>query len=280
MFTIQSKQLYSNELFNQFNKNFSTKPKRYYFTNYNSSSFNINQTHSYRNFRPKRINISKDNEPITPNDHQNSLFKTYSTSNRFFLTHKKLKKVMKSDKNDLSQNCKNTNNVAIKIINDYFNPKTERIIKKKHESIRNNFRRKMNNSNEYNKTTSSNNNLGYYFPNLFNMSNNKILSPEKHLNKSKFLFKNLNDFDFNEEIKNLSLINKSDKNFCSSKIKNNDTEIKEPLFIEKIYTFDILKNIRFKFKDSIEKSKYRNYINSFNKAINLKFNNDEKSCEK
>jgi len=276
MFTIQYKQPYNNELFNQFNKNFSTKSKRYNITNYNLSSFNCNQTHSYRNFRPKRINISKENEINTPNDdNKNNLFKTYSSSNRFFLTYKKLK-VMKPNKNELSQKCKTSKNIAIKIINDYFKPKTERAMKKKHESIRNNFRRKMNYSNDYNKTTSSNNNLSYYFPNLFNLNNNKILSPDKHLNKSKFLFKNLNDFNFNEEIKNLSLINKNEKNFFSSKIKNNDSEVKEPLFIEKIYTYDILKNVRFKFKNSIEKSKYRDYINSFNKAINLKFNNDKK----
>ena len=276
MFTIQYKQPYNNDLFNQFNKNFSTKDKRYYITNYNLSSFNYNQTHSYRNFTPKRINSSKENEANTSNIPQNSLFKTYSSSNRFFLTHKKLKKAMKPNKNDLSQKCKTSKNIAIKIINDYFKPKTERIFKKKHESVRHYFRRKINYSNDYNKTASSNNNLGYYFPNLFNMNNNKILSPEKHINKSKFLFKNLNDFNFNEEIKNLSLINKNDKNLFLSKIKNNDYEIKEPLFIERIYTFDILKNVRFKFKDSIEKSKYRDYINSFNKAINLKFNNDKR----
>jgi hypothetical protein len=276
MFTIQFKQPYNNGIYTQFNKDFSTKPKRYYATNYNLSSFNCNQTHSDRNFRPKRIDISKDGEVNTPNKHQNNLFKTYSSSNRFFLTHKKLKKFMKPNKNDLSQTCKNKKNISIKIINDYFKPKTERIFKKKHESIRNNFRRKMNNSNDYNKTNSSNNNLSYYFPNLFNVNNNKIFSPEKYFNKSKFLFKNLNEYNFNEEIKNLSLINKNDKNYFSSKIKNNDSEIKEPLFIEKIYTFDILKNVRFKFKDSIEKSKYRTYINSFSKAINLKFNNDKR----
>lgn len=278
MFTIQYKQLYNHEIYNQLNKNFSIKPKRYYNTNYNLSSSNNKQAYSYRNFRPKRINISKDNEIITSNDDQSSLFKTYSTSNRFFLTYKKLKKSIKPNNNDITQNCRNTKNIAIKIINDYFKPKTERGTKKKKEIVRNNFRRKMNYSNVYNKTTSSNNNLSYYFPNLFNLNNNKILSPEKHLNKSKFLFKNLNDFNFNEEIKNLSLINKSEKNFCSSKIKNNDSEIREPLFIEKIYAFDILKNVRFKFKNSIEKSKYRDYINSFNKAINLKFNNDKNDC--
>ena len=97
---------------------------------------------------------------------------------------KELKKAMKPNKNDLSQKCKTSKNIAIKIINDYFKPKTERIFKKKHESVRHYFRRKINYSNDYNKTASSNNNLGYYFPNLFNMNNNKILSPEKHINKS------------------------------------------------------------------------------------------------
>ena len=276
MYTIQYKQLYNNNILNIFNKNFSTKPKRYYNTNYNFSFFNSNQTHSYRNFRSKRINISNDNEIMTPKNHENNLFKTYSKTNRFFLTHKKLKKVMKPKNNDSSQNSKNTKNIAIKIINDYFKPKTENIIKKKHESIRHNSKKKMNYSNEYNKTTSTYNNLSYYFPNLFNLNNNKILSPDKHLNKSKFLFKNINEYNFNEEIKNLSLINKNDKNFSSFKIKNNDSKTIEPLFIEKIYTFDILKNVRFKFENSVEKSKFRNYINSFNKAINLKFNNDKK----
>ena len=57
-----------------------------------------------------------------------------------------------------------------------------------------------------------------------------------------------------------------------SENKCNDEKIK-PIFIEKVYTFDILKNLRFNFKNIIEKGKHKAFINSFYITRNLKFIN-------
>ena len=60
-------------------------------------------------------------------------------------------------------------------------------------------------------------------------------------------------------------------NLSKSKINNDKIE---PIFIEKVYTINILKNLRFNFQNIVEKGKHKNFINSFYIARNLKFNNN------
>ena len=71
------------------------------------------------------------------------------------------------------------------------------------------------------------------------------------------------------------VINKDNEKETSlhSSIISKEKENKEkenPVFIEKSTNIDILRNLRFGFKNSIEKSKYSNLIKSFYTAKNLK----------
>ena len=50
-----------------------------------------------------------------------------------------------------------------------------------------------------------------------------------------------------------------------------DKDQNNPVFIEKLYNSDVLKNLRFGFKNPVEKSKFKNLIKSFYTAKNLKY---------
>ena len=116
-------------------------------------------------------------------------------------------------------------------------------------------------------------NLYYYFPNLFNVPNNRIMS-QTRIDPSKYLIAPIPTKSFDEEVKSLKvsqLNNQNDNDYVkgnslySSIITNNKDNEKQqnnPVFIEKSYSFDILKNLRFGFKNSVEKGKFRNFINN------------------
>ena len=137
-------------------------------------------------------------------------------------------------------------------------------------------------SSEGKKEMFPNNYLYYYFPNLFNVPNNRIMS-QTRIDPSKYLIAPIPTKSFDEEVKSLKvsqLNNQNDNDYVkgnslySSIITNNKDNEKQqnnPVFIEKSYSFDILKNLRFGFKNSVEKGKFRNFINSFCTSRNLKF---------
>ena len=265
-------------------QNFSTNPHTYYSTDFNIIRLEKKHSHSLHSFLNSETKISKKNnyEKIQNNNisktlynkslSQNSnMFKTVRTENKFFLSYKKF---LKSINNKISKHKKKPKKITLKILNDFFKPEKEKVLINKQEEkiIKSKVLIKKNYNNEYKKINSTNNNLNYYFPKLFNVPNNKILSPDKNLDKSNFLFKNLKELNYEKEIRNLNLI-KNNRLFMSE-IKNNHIKNRnDPIFIERVFTYDILKNLRFKFKSPIEKGKFQKYINSFNTTINLKFNN-------
>ena len=86
----------------------------------------------------------------------------------------------------------------------------------------------------------------------------------------------MKELKYDENVKNLTLfkrnnnVNEND-NFSNSKFNKENIE---PIFIEKVYSLNILKNLRFNFKTLVEKGKNKNFINSFYITRNLKFNNN------
>lgn len=279
---------------NKLNKIFSLLPKQYLNTEANISPYKERQIYSYRDYKPNKVKyrniLNTEVFPIHNNSNSlsnydksnfsnfsnNYLLKTLNIKNKLkylSLSCKKFKKF----KNNLSKNNK-SEKISLKIINDYFKPEIERNINDKNTRINYKVLKKTNFSTQANKTNSTINNLSYYFPNLFNVPYNKISSPNKKLNTSRFFFKNLKELKYDENVKNLSLIKKNNimndvDNLSKSKINN---EKIGPIFIEKVYTINILKNLRFNFQNLVEKGKHKNFINSFYITRNLKFNNNLK----
>ena len=266
-------------------------PKRLLNTESNIYTIRDNKIHTYRDFKPKKIIIRNINNNMikTYNNNSISLFNKNNNNNECLikkpnnekilsLSCKKCKNFLYIDNNKLNSSRYNNKSekISLKIINNYFNPEK----KEKERSLisRQSIRKQKqkingikNDSIQVNKANPANNNLCYYFPNLYNVPYNKIISPEQNLDISKYFFKNLKDLNYDENLKNLSLMKKNKNvNFSESKCYN---EKKKPIFIEKVYAFDILKNIRFNFKSVLEKGKHKNFINSFYITRNLQFNN-------
>ena len=208
------------------------------------------------------------------------LFKTIWTEANSSLKHSNKKNIfLKTSKPKFAGTTNRSQKVSMKLLNDFFKPE----LTKSNKSILTSKRVKKSN-NIYNSSTDlrkevpPHNYLYFYFPNLFNVPNNRIVGPE-HLNSSKFLTAPLPTLSFKEEVKNLKvsrLKNKNNeigKNMGSSIISDTKEKKsqKNPFFIEKFYNIDVLKNVRFGFKNSIEKSKYKNLIKAFCTAKNLKY---------
>ncbi len=271
---------------NKLNTIYSLLPKRLLKTDSNIPSLKQRKIDSYRDFKPIKIKttntistdiFSSNNISLSNFDKSyilyNKLFKTLKQEKKLSLTCKKIKKITSPQKDSPKQN--KSEKISLKIINDFFKPEISKIYKNKKNILKHKINRKQNLSTKVNKTNSSNNNLCYYFPNLFNVPYNKITSPEKNLNTSRYFFKNLKELKYDENVKNLTLfkrnnnVNEND-NFSNSKFNKENIE---PIFTEKVYSFNILKNLRFNFKTLVEKGKNKNFINSFYITRNLKFNN-------
>ena len=283
---------YRNKI-NKFNKIFSSLPKQYLCTEANIFPYKERKIYSYRNYQPNKVKYKNilNTEVFPKNNISNSLsnfekgdfsnfsnnyiLKTLNVKNKLknlSLSCKKSKKFL----NNLSGCNNESEKISLKIINDCFKPETERNLNNKNVRINPKLLKKSYFSTQANKTNSTINNLSYYFPNLFNVPYNKISSPYKKLNTSRFFFKNLKELKYDENVKNLSLIKKSNimskvDNISKNKINN---ERIGPIFIEKVYTINILKNLRFNFQNIVEKGKHKNFINSFYITRNLKFNNN------
>jgi hypothetical protein len=261
-------------------------PQRYLETdNNNSIKSKKRSIHSYDNLQFNAVKIkdfSKDiipknlasltyynkNENNNKNDtHQNYLYNTFQEQNNFFLTFKN-KKFLKLKNNNKPQHPRNTlEKITIKTINSEFKPDTERLLPNNKIKIKKTkYARKINYSTDYKKTIPTISHLIYYYPNLYNFPYNKKMLPKLGSYESKILFKNLKDLNYNDQVRKLRLIKKNNT--------NNDSFIKtnEPLFIEETLTCDLLDKIRFNFKNSTEKEKFRHYLKSFNTTVNLKFN--------
>ena len=270
------------------NNIFSIIPKKYLSTDSNIYSFNERQIHTYRGPIPYKENLKTNfnTETFPINNYSLSHYDKSTISTNYLRNKLNITKNLslsckkyKKPKNLLT-NSSNHNNksekISLKIINDFFNQDMEVIPKNKKNPIKHKFYRKKNNSTQVNKTNSSNNNLSYYFPKLFNVPYNKIVSPDKYLNTSRYFFKNLKELNYDENVKNLALLKKNNtisQNINISKSKFNKIKT-EPIFIEQVYSLNILKNLRFGFKNLVEKGKNKNFINSFYITRNLKFNNN------
>jgi len=283
---------YRNKI-NKLNKIYSLIPKQNFNTDTNISPYKERQIYSYKDYKPNKIKYKNilNSEVLPINNNSNSLsnfdkgdfsnfsnnyiLKTLSIKNKLkhlSLSCKKNKKFI----NYLSKYNNKSEKISLKIINDCFKPETDRNTSSRNTRINNKLFKKTNFSTQANKTNSTINNLSYYFPNLFNAPYNKISSPYKKLNTSRFFFKNLKELKYDENVKNLSLIKKNNmmnkaENLSKSKINK---EKIGPIFIEKVYTINILKNLRFNFQNLVEKGKHKNFINSFYITRNLKFNNN------
>ena len=213
-------------------------------------------------------------------DSQNKyLFKTIWTEGNPSLKHYNKKYFsLKTSKPKFTRKINNSQKVSMKILNVFFKPESTKSYKSifTPKKIKK-FNRNYNFSTENKKEVSPNNYLYYYFPNLFNVPNNRITGT-KQLNSSKFFVAPIPTQSFNEEVQSLKIspvINKDNEKETSlhSSIISKEKENKEkenPVFIEKSTYIDILRNLRFGFKNSIEKSKYSNLIKSFYTAKNLK----------
>ena len=271
-------------IMNKLNLIYSLIPKRILNTDSNIPSIKERKMHSYRDFKPIKIKTTNNiNNVLSINNSSLSCFNKSDISNNYFF------KTLKKEGKTLSFSCKKykkypdspkqnkSEKISLKILNEFFKPEYIKKIKnKKDEMMHNKIYRKQNNSTQSNKINSSNNNLSYYFPNLFNVPYNKIASPDKNLKTSRFFFKNLKELKYDENVKNLTLFRKSNNsnesdNLSKSKFNN---ENNEPIFIEKEYSLNVLRHLRFNFKSLVEKGKHKNFINSFYITKNLKFNNN------
>ena len=214
----------------------------------------------------------------------NYLFKTIWTEASSSLHNTNKKTIyFKGTKPKLTNKTNEPKKISLKLLNDFFNPETT----KSHKSISTPKKPKkpkiyINYPSETKKEMSPNNYLYYYFPNLFNVPNNRIVGP-KNLNSSKFFASPLPTLSFNEEVKNLKVPqirnnknNENGKSICSyldtkDKEKEDEKQKNNPIFLEKLYSIDVLKNIRFGFKNSVERGKFNNLIKSFYTARNLKY---------
>jgi len=207
------------------------------------------------------------------------LFKTIWTEANSSLKNNNNKKTLflKTSKSKFARKTNRSEKVSMKLLNDFFKPEYTQTNKSiftptKFKKINKTY----NCSTENKKEKHQNNYLYFYFPNLFNNPNNRIVDPK--LNSSKFLVAPLPALSFNEEVKNLKVCkvntktNENGKSMYSSIISSKkDNDQNNPVFIEKLYNIDVLKNLRFGFKNPVEKSKFRNLIKSFYTAKNLKY---------
>ena len=267
------------------NPNFSI-PKMKINSFYNITTYNnkIYPNRSYHKMENKLINTelsSKFNNYMLlhKKPSQNKyLFKTIWTEASSSLKNNNKKTLfLKTIKSKFARKTNRSEKVSMKLLNDFFKPESTQTDKSIFTPTRFKKINKIYNcSTENRKERHPNNYLYFYFPNLFNNPNNRIVDPK--LNSSKFLVAPLPTLSFNEEVKNLKVTkiknknNENGKSMYSSIISNNKSkEQNNPVFIEKLYNIDVLKNLRFGFKNPVEKSKFRNLIKSFYTAKNLKY---------
>ena len=252
---------------------------------YNITTYNnkIYPNHNYSKTENKLINTEippKFNNYMLLNKNylkspNYNLFKTISyEKNSSFKRANKPNIYSRNNKSKLSRRTNKSQKVSLKLMNDFFKPEITQSYKSiltpsKIQKSKINF----NFSGEAKKEMFPNNYLYYYYPNLFNVPNNRIMSPHK-INPSKFLIAPLPTTSFNEEVKSLKVTqiknqnesynNSIGKSLYSSIITSKDNEKQNnPVFLEKLYSIDVLKNLRFGFKNSIERGKYKNFIKSF-----------------
>ena len=266
---------------------------------YNISIYNnkIYPNHNYCRTENKLINTeasSKFNNYMLLNkkslkSSNKSLFKTILFKKNTSLSKSKNEKLFSRNSHTnlfRKTNPINTNKsqkIPLKLMNDFFKPeitKSNKTIFTPKKLQRTN--KIFNFSSEGKKEMYPNNYLYYYYPNLFNVPNNRIMS-ETRIDPSKYLIAPIPTKSFDEEVKSLKdsqLKNQNDNEYINGKSlyssiitnsKDNEKQQNNPVFIEKSYSFDILKNLRFGFKNSVEKGKFRNFINSFYTSRNLKF---------
>ena len=262
------------------------------FANISEYNNKIYSNHNYSKSENKLINTetpSKYNNYLLLNKKSlespnKTLFKTiFFKKNSSMNNSIKEKLLLRNNKSILFRKTNKSQKITMKLMNDFFKPE----MAKSYKSIL--TPKKMLNTNKYFNFSSEgkkekfpNNYLYFYFPNLFNVPNNRIMS-QTRIDPSKYLIAPIPTKSFDEEVKSLKIsrlknqnVNDSTKGNSSyssiiTNSKGNKRQKNNPVFIEKSYSFDILKNLRFGFKNSVEQGKFRNFINSFYTSRNLKF---------
>ena len=183
---------------------------------YNITTYNnkIYPNHNYSKTENKLINTEippKFNNYMLLNKNylkspNYNLFKTISyEKNSSFKRANKPNIYSRNNKSKLSRRTNKSQKVSLKLMNDFFKPEITQSYKSiltpsKIQKSKINF----NFSGEAKKEMFPNNYLYYYYPNLFNVPNNRIMSPHK-INPSKFLIAPLPTTSFNEEVKSLKV---------------------------------------------------------------------------
>ena len=244
-------------------------------TKLKNRNFRIDKTHQYRNHNYFFRKISDSSNHY--------LFKTIDIKSNSSLKHNEnIKKslFLKTCRTKYPRRTDLSPKIPTKILNDFFNyelSKSSKSILTPKTTPR--FTKAYNYSTENKREISKYNYLYYFFPKLFNVPNNRIEGISK-LNASKYFISPLSTPRFKEEVKNLkiSIFNKKEndngKSLYSSIISNSKEEDKykkNPLFIQKLYDIDVLKNVRFGFKNSVEKGKFSHLFKSFYTEKNLKY---------
>jgi hypothetical protein len=209
----------------------------------------------------------------------NHLYKTIWTDGNTHSNNSHKKAIyLRTTKTKLIKNTNKSHKVPTKLLNDFFKPQLTESYKSMFSPTKiKKFKKNYNYPSESKKEISPHNYLYYYFPNLFNVPNNRITGPQ-NLDSSKYLISPVPTISFNEEVQTLKVSrtnnnnNENDKNLYTSINNSGEKNNKNnPLFIQKFYDIDLLKNVRFEFKNSIERAKYNNLVKSFYTARNLKY---------
>ena len=237
-------------------------------TQNNPTSFN-------KNFLDRIINSKSNRNDLFSMDKNNNKYisvKNFSIARKFYPSYLK-KRIINEFKTDNKNLTSATSTTDFK--NSKSNSEKSKITKKFKSGQKKpkTFLKKNMSTERNNELSSTDKNLSYYYPNLFNISHNKIKNinslMKNDFSVSRFFFNRINGSNYDNEIRRFKVTIKP-KAIANTDENNNKEENK--MFTEKIYNIDVLKNVRFNFKDSIERSKYKDFLNSFNTTRNIKIN--------
>ena len=248
--------------------------KLFQLTYNNPVSFNKNFFDKIYNSKTYR---NDDFFSINKNNNKNKYIsvKNFITARKYYPSYLK-NRILNEIKNNNSNMTSGTETIDLKNLNRNLGKyKIKKKIKIGNKNA-NLYQKRYMSTERNNELSSTDKNLSYYYPNLFNISHNKIKNinslMKNEFNISHFLFKRINDSNYNKEIRQFQVTIKP-----KSETKNNDNsngkkKEENKLFTEKVYNFDILKNIRLNFKNSIERAKYKDFIRTFNTTRNIEIN--------
>ena len=255
-------------------KNYSLHPnfrnqKIFQSTHNNLTSFNKNflDSISSKTNRSDNFKIYRHN-----NNNKYISIKNYSIARKFWPSHlrNRIANEIKRNHTNLPIETKTIDFKSLYSHSDKFKIKKKfKITPKKSNSFPKKYISTERNNERNNDLSTTGKILSYYYPNLFNISHNKIKNlsylMKNDFSMSHYLFKKLSDLNYNNEIRKFKVTSKP-----KDKIENGKNGNK--ILTEKVYNFNILRNVRLSFKDSIERAKYKIFLNSFNTTKNIEIN--------